>query len=111
MPCDATVGFWLIDPDKPEFLVQYHNAYSANLLVEASGMRERIDNAPPTMADIAKAKAQNEHRKWELEIQFPKKYGRNPEPASPPVSDIDATKLSDEELEQYVALLKKMSNG
>ena len=108
MPADSTVALWL--SKYPEFSEQYRLSYEANLIVEAYSMREMIDNVNPTVAEIAKVKEQIVHRKWELSIQFPKKYGDKPvEETVAKVRNYD--NISDEQLRQLIEIEKLLEDN
>lgn len=110
MPASETITRWLREEDKLEFRLQYRQAYEDNLMVEAYSMREMVDEVEPTVGAIAKLREQIAHRKWELKIQFPKKYGDKPEPAEAAPQE-NLTGLSDEELDAYVALRAKIEKN
>jgi hypothetical protein len=109
MPAPSTVSLWL--SLHPEFSEQYRQSYESNLVVEAYSMRGMIDEVDESMVAIAKLREQIAHRKWELAIQFPKKYGPKPEPVVVTTSGVDVSKLTNEELDLYVDLLAKMKKN
>ncbi|AII50375.1 hypothetical protein N008_00045 [Hymenobacter sp. APR13] len=61
-----------------------------------------------TMVAINRDRLKADNRKWLLSKLIPSKYGDKPEVEVITDTALDKNKLSDEELDQYIMLLKKM---
>ncbi|WP_156108924.1 hypothetical protein [Hymenobacter sp. APR13] len=110
MPSTVTVYAWLFDDSKKEFL----NRYTQARKMQAYGWADQIisisDGAASadTMVAINRDRLKADNRKWLLSKLIPSKYGDKPEVEVITDTALDKNKLSDEELDQYIMLLKKM---
>jgi len=104
MPAQSTIHLWKLA--YPEFSEQYRQAYKLKIELEVDLLIDLVDNC--ALDEVPKVKEQVSIRKWSAKITEPEKYGDNPVPVVATGNGYDYSKLNNEELDNYLALLEKM---
>ena len=112
MPADSTVHSWLVQADKKVFLDSYRDARRVSYEVLAEGILDiaRGDAGADDSIKINRDKLEIWATQWYLGKMAPRKYGDKPVDDAVVVTGLDLTKLDDDELDAYVALLNKMKD-